>query len=390
MHTRYMTYLGRMLELACACGVAMVTFYLLLGSYGLNAQAQPLPAPPIHTTWRMQNPDPTQWITSTDLVSAQVRVTNTLGIHADSGNYIFDPMGSPFVMTSINTQSAVLTAPGLLLAQGADNILTFTVVTSDVSDISATKAFTLLLDSIAPTATFTTPLSGSVWVSGANVFMSWLVTETASGLTATQVWFRPTSIADFVFVTSTTTTQVSWVMPETITEASSDAVVELRLMDNAGNSAIARSEPFAVEKTKTPRGFLPSVLNHYPCDNQFMDWCEPNNTISTSFPLPLDYGITATINMTPDRSDYYQLTLPIIKVYTATLKLVLPCADPTPKCDLDLYLYNSTSALVASANHGGIGNETLVFTPANTSPYYLRVYAFSTTITPTTYTLIVR
>lgn len=382
-----------LLTLISALGIAIVAFLGLLTSYGLSAQAVQLRAVENGTEWRMLEPDPARWITSTQPVTVSVQVTNDAGVVIGTASF---NTGTIFIIpdeTVVSTKSLILQAAVQFTEQGSNTLTVTVTVTDPVTPPaqSVNKAFTLLIDSVSPTATFTMPVAGSVWMTGTNVQIAWIVTETTSGITPTQVWFKPTAGADAILVSTTQYTLLDWMLPNTVTITSTDARLELRLMDIAGNSAIAYSPFISIAKpppaTQYYTSYLPLIS--MGCDNEAGDWCEPNNSIATAFPLALNYQITATVNITTDRSDYYQLVFPSQKPYTATLKLVLPCTEPT--CDLDLYLYNQGGSIVAQSNIAGIGNETLYYTPTITaSPYYLRVYAFSSPITPTRYTLIVK
>ncbi len=346
------------------------------------------------TSWQMLTPTAGTWVTITQPITVQVQVTNDQGVHTDnafyevSGLYGVPPAGVPQV-TAVSTQSIILSLASVTLTEGTANIVTFTAYTSDSNNLQSIQPFTLLQDSVPPTATVLSPTSASRWQLGGVVTISYVMTDATSGLTTTEVWFRLAPISTPVLITTTSATAVSWTVP--VTQSSSTAQVILHLSDMAGNQTDVASPSFWVNRPITTYAYLPALLLRYPCDNQGADWCEPNNTPATAFPLALNYQITASINMTSDQYDYYRVTLIGGLPHTATLRLVPPCTDPT--CDLDLYLSSSNSpyTYVAQSNSKNIGNEQFVYTPALTGDYFVLVYAYSSTIViPTQYTLIVR
>lgn len=346
------------------------------------------------TTWTLQYPIQDRWLTTTQAITIQVQVTNEQGLtdiatYQAAGLHGVPSAGIPDV-TPVSTQSMILMLSSLTLTEGSSNVVTFSILTSDTNELFPSQAYTLLQDSVPPAATLLTPTGASSWHTGDVVSITYAVTDVTSGLSNTQVLFRlaPTSTAGLV--TTTSTAAVSWTVP--VTQSSSTAQVLLHLSDIAGNQIDVASMPFWVNRTITTHTYLPVVLSRYPCDSQSADWCEPNNTYQTAFPLALNMQITASINMNTDRYDYYRVTLNGSQPNTITLRLVPPCADPTPLCDLDLYLYDGTSPYnyVTGVAIPDIGNEQLVYTPTSTADYIVLIHDFTSTITPTQYTLIVR
>ncbi|MCL4505421.1 MAG: hypothetical protein M1434_12745 [Chloroflexi bacterium] len=347
------------------------------------------------TIWTLQTPYPDVWVTTTQSITVQVQVTNDQGVRTDLAVYQATGLngvpstGVPQV-TAVSTQSVILAISDITLSEGSANIVTFSVGTSDTNDLFPSQAYTLPQDSVPPTATILSPTGASQWQLGDVVSITYAMTDVTSGLSTTQVWFRLAPISSPVLITATSATAVSWTVP--VTQSSSAAQVVLHLSDMAGNQADVASPSFWVNRPITTYAYLPALLLRYPCDNQSADWCEPNNSPATAFPLALNYQITASINMSTDRYDYYRVTLNSGQPHTITVRLVPPCADPTPKCDLDLYLLDSTSpyTYVGSSAVPNIGNEQIITTPTTSNDYIVLVYDYATTITPTQYTLIAK
>lgn len=366
----------------------MLAFAFLLISYDTSAQALSLLAPQANTIWQMQKPDPSRWITSSQPLTVQVRVTNTFGIVDGAGVCFFSNHVCVSQMSNITTKTAVLTATGLTLIQGTGNSITFTIATSDVAESIASMTYTLFLDSVPPTATFTTPVFSSVWVSGMDMLISWLPTEATSGLSTTQVWIKPPTPRNPFPITTTTSAQVNWIVTTSLTNTDEQEQVELRLLDNAGNTNTVWSPIITVKPVITHYVYLPLVML---CNSQIVDCYEPNNNYASAYPLAMGFKITSSINMSSDRYDYYQTIFGNTNPHTYTLKGLLPCPPSSVTCDLDLYLYSSApgNPLVVKSDLTG-SDEQIVFTPTTViTPYIVLVYAFNinTSFIPTTYTL---
>ena len=340
------------------------------------------------TVWHMVYPVESTWITDTTPITMQVRITNSFGIHNDFGYYErLGDIGLHFpVRTFVGTQTLIMTDGSVTMSEGTSNLITYTIITSETGTTES-HSFTFKQDSIPPTGTFVSPISTSVWSTGEVVSMTWDITDTTSGLSQTQVYFRLSPSNQPQLVGSAVISSLTWTVPMS---ASNEAAVLLAVTDNAGNYSLIASSLFSVTLSRNKHAYLP--FGSYDCANQSSDWCEPNNTITTSMPFTFNYPITATINTVSDRRDYYRVSLNTYRTYTFTLRLVPPCADLIPKCDLDLYLYPVTPpfSYKDASNFTNIGNEQIVYSPTVTGDYALLVYAVDSYITGTQYTLVAK
>lgn len=373
---------------------ALAFFTFMAASAQERAPSQPS-SPTAGTSWKMLFPDATHWVTATLPFTIQVQVTDTAGLVPNVALYekvgvcCVSDSGFPNIST-VSTVSLMLAVPAVTLTEGMGNIITFTVFTSDTLPRTLMQSFTLTQDSVAPTGSISWPVSSTVWSPGDVVSVTWAITDTTSGLSNTQVWFRLSPLATPVYITSTSLSVITWTVP--IIDGSNQARILLKALDKAGNTSLIQSQQFTISSTFHIRAYLPYA--QIACDDQAHDWCEPNDTPQTGFPLALNRLITASINMTTDQYDYYIVHLDNARPYTATSSVLAPCVDVTgPICDIDLYLYTvPTLTQVAQSNFQNRGNEQFVYTPTitETGAYALLVYAYNTTVTPTIYTLIVK
>ncbi|HEY3290347.1 MAG TPA: hypothetical protein VGK87_09485, partial [Anaerolineae bacterium] len=322
--------------------------------------------------WQMLFPSDGAWLTATVPVTIQATVTDSLGLQDMPVYYMqvgFWGVNSTdiAVVTIIDTQTQILSVPNVTLTEGLGNVITFSVLNNGAPAQYISHTFSVRQDSVAPTGRVTWPTSTTVWGSGDTVSVTWDVTDVSSGMNSTQVWFQPSPSSVPSYVTTTTSNNITWTVSDAANN--SQAKIILNVLDMAGNASAIESQPFTLLSPLTRRAYLPYLNGS--CANQASDWCEPNNTITTAFSLALNYEITASINMTSDRYDWYRIRFDNVKPYTVTLHVLPPCVDYTgPICDLDVYMYKTAPPFdyVTGSATDGAGNEQFEFTPTTTYP----------------------
>ena len=331
------------------------------------------------TQWALVSPAPNTWITTTQGITVEVLVSDSLGFDP---NFlaIYNLNNSPnslFAETMTETAQTLRLKAPITLTQENTNTIRFQVRIKGASSTTE-KSFTLLGDTLPPMLTKFMPDQNAHPKTGDKTQVQWTFVETGSGiLTPTTISLTLAPDTQPILLGHTDSNTFTW--PVTFTQKSTQTQIHLSFQDVAGNRSVFSSERFNLNIT--PTLYLPFVASPEapkPCDQLATDCFEPNNTALTAYG-PIATGITYTtrIDKSTDASDYFSITLSSGVKYVIKTNIV---SSTNGKQDIDLYLYDKPNHIIQQSDQLSSGDETITFQPALTTPtqlFYIRIYAFN-------------
>lgn len=138
----------------------------------------------------------------------------------------------------------------------------------------------------------------------------------------------------------------------------------------AGTNGASAWEYTAASPLYVGSVYLPVIAREYAHTPLDCRSYEPNDSFQEAQPLPAPGTYCSFIYDATD-TDYYRFDI------TETGPIIVELTNIPAGTDYDLELYDSNQTLVGGSWMGGNQNERIVFQPARTGRYYVRVYPYS-------------